>query len=115
MPVSNASWINFLRKYGPLATNDNMYDETIEKSRLRAGVEPIELPTPYLDEAIECLRSAAPKSVILCGTAGDGKTYYCRKIWERLGGSADDWTDDSRASNGMHSLAVGDRHVHIIK
>jgi hypothetical protein len=115
MSPPNASWINFLRKYGPLATNDNMYDETIEKSRLRAGVEPIELPTPYLDEAIECLRSAAPKSVILCGTAGDGKTYYCRKIWERLGGSSNDWTDDARASNGMHSLAVGDRQVHIIK
>jgi hypothetical protein len=115
MTASNASWINFLRKYGPLATNDNMYDETIEKSRVRAGVDPIVLPTPYLDEAIQCLVGAKPRSVVLCGTAGDGKTYYCRQIWERLGGSHEDWADESRSSNGMYSLRWDDRNIHIIK
>ena len=111
----NASWINFLRKYGPLATNDNMYDETIERSRQSAGIEPIELPTPFLDEAIACLTATPPMSVILTGTAGDGKTYYCRKIWERLHGDPAHWANDAHASNGMYRLNVGGRELCIIK
>ena len=78
--LPNAAWINFLRKYGPSAANDNMYDETIEQSRKRAGVEPLLLPTPYLNDAFVCLTQDKPISVILSGTAGDGKTYYLSLI-----------------------------------
>jgi hypothetical protein len=115
MGLPNAAWINFLRKYGPSAANDNMYDETIEQSRRRAGVEPLTLPTPFLDEAYACLTAASPVSVILTGTAGDGKTYYCRQLWERLGGVLSDWADDSKASNGMYTVTFGGREIHIIK
>ena len=27
-----SKWINFLRKYGPVPRNDNMYDETIQRA-----------------------------------------------------------------------------------
>jgi hypothetical protein len=115
MQPPNASWINFLRKYGPLATNDNMYDETIERSRHSAGIEPIELPTPFLDDAIACLSSSPAQSVILTGTAGDGKTYYCRKLWEHFGGDPSDWANDTHASDGMYRLKLDDRELCIIK
>lgn len=115
MSLHNAQWINFLRKYGPSAANDNMYDETIEQSRRRAGVEPLLLPTPFLDEALQCLTRSSPISVVLTGTAGDGKTYYCRQIWERLGGDPKDWADDSKASQGMYTLERDGRSIHIIK
>jgi hypothetical protein len=115
MVLPNSAWINFLRKYGPSAANDNMYDETIEQSRKRAGVEPLVLPTPFLDEAYRCLTDDNPVSVVLTGTAGDGKTYYCRQLWERLGGAPEDWADDSKASQGMYVLRRQGRDIHIIK
>src|SRR5262249_21532041 len=36
-----------------------------------------------------------PVSVILTGTAGDGKTHLCRHVWKLLKGSDDDWATDS--------------------
>jgi hypothetical protein len=113
--LPNAAWINFLRKYGPSAANDNMYDETIEQSRKRAGVEPLLLPTPYLNDAFACLTRDKPISVILSGTAGDGKTYYCRQLWQMLGGKAEDWADDSQATQGMYVVARDGWQIHIIK
>jgi hypothetical protein len=115
MVLPNSEWINFLRKYGPSAANDNMYDETIEQSRKRAGVEPLVLPTPFLDDAFGCLTASNPVSVVLTGTAGDGKTYYCRQLWERLGGAPEDWADDSKATQGMYVLRRAGRDIHIIK
>ena len=111
----NSAWVAFLRKYGPSATNDNMYDETIELSRRKAGVEPLELPTPFLHEALACLQADPPSSVILTGTAGDGKTYYCRQLWKMLGGNPDDWAVDSKASQGMYRVESGGREVFVIK
>ena len=111
----NSAWIAFLRKYGPSATNDNMYDETIEQSRRRAGVEPLKLPTPFLDDALACLTSAPPRSVVLTGTAGDGKTYYCRQLWQMLGGNPDDWAVDSNASQGMYRVELDGREIFVIK
>lgn len=115
MTPPNAPWINFLRKYGPSAANDNMYDETIEQSRKRAGVQPLVLPTPFLEEAFQCLTAPVPRSVILTGTAGDGKTYYCRQLWQRLGGAVDDWADDAKSSQGMYVLHWEGRTISIIK
>lgn len=115
MVLPNSAWINFLRKYGPSAANDNMYDETIERSRRRAGVDPLVLPTPFLDDAFRCLIAESPVSVVLTGTAGDGKTYYCRQLWERLGGTPEDWADDSKASEGMYIVRRDGRDIHIIK
>jgi hypothetical protein len=87
--VQNA-WIRFLRNYGPIPTNDNMYDELIQRSVRRFGVQPIELPASFLDELLQNFRGAA-HSYILTGTAGDGKTYHCRGVWLGLGGAPDVW------------------------
>jgi len=41
MSVSWASrWIRFLRNYGPTPTNDNMYDESIQRALRRHRIEP---------------------------------------------------------------------------
>ena len=101
-PSSN--WINFLRQYGPIPRNDNMYDEVIQRTLRRKKLQPITFETEYLGELLDNFRSALPKSVILTGTAGDGKTYYCRQIWEEFGGSVDDWQKDSK----IQRLGLGD-------
>jgi AAA+ superfamily predicted ATPase len=88
-----------------------MYDEVIQRTLRRKKLQPIAFETEYLSELLDNFRSASPKSVILTGTAGDGKTYYCRQIWEEFGGSIEDWQQD----NKIHRLALGDRQLVVIK
>jgi hypothetical protein len=92
-----SSWLRFLRHYGPVPRNDNMYDETIQRSARRQGITPIEFEHPAQDIVIKCFNRATPDpfSVILTGTAGDGKTHLCRKVWETLGGDDEAWRSDS--------------------
>jgi hypothetical protein len=110
-PCPTSDWINFLRQYGPIPRNDNMYDEVIQRTLRRKKLQPIAFETEYLSELLDNFRSASPRSVILTGTAGDGKTYYCRQIWEEFGGSVEDWQQD----NKIHRLAWSDRQLVVIK
>lgn len=88
-------WVIFLRQYGPVAGNDAMYDEHVLNSAKRNGVAPLRLDTGgTLEEIVANFLSEAPKSVVLTGTAGDGKTWLCREVWQSLGGSAQVWVSD---------------------
>ncbi|ABM94147.1 hypothetical protein [Methylibium petroleiphilum] len=86
-----AHWIRFLRNYGPLPTNGNLFDEHINAALKRAQVRPIELPTPSVDAMAEKVAAGEVRSILIAGTAGDGKTYHARKLWERLGGDPKGW------------------------
>jgi len=90
-------WLQFLRHYGPVPRNDNMYDETIQRSARRQGIAPIEFEHPAQAEIVNCFghATADPVSVILTGTAGDGKTHLCRQIWKALKGQEEEWASDS--------------------
>lgn len=90
-------WLSFLRQYGPGASHDNMYDETIQRSASRAGIEPILFKHPAETSVLNCFntKTADPSSVILTGTAGDGKTHLCRQVWNLLNGDPRDWASDS--------------------
>jgi hypothetical protein len=74
-----------------------MYDETIQRSARRQKITPIEFDHPLQDILLACFdrRTVDPVSVILTGTAGDGKTHLCRKVWSKLGGSEKEWASDS--------------------
>ncbi len=89
--MSASNWIRFIRNYGPIPTNDNMYDETIQRAIRRLKIAPLVLPAPLIENLLSNFRSADPRSQILTGTAGDGKTYHCREVWCALGGSEDEW------------------------
>lgn len=112
MSASGASrWVRFLRNYGPIPTNDNMYDESIQRALRRHRIEPLVLPAQFLDQLLENLRSDAPRSEILTGTAGDGKTYHCREAWVRLGGSDTTWNTGDK----IQRLQLGPRELVIVK
>jgi len=111
MTIVNSSWISFLRQYGPIPKNDAMYDESIQRMVKRKGIAPILIESQFMDELIDNFTSDAPKSVILTGTAGDGKTYYCREVWFKLGGSSSGWDDSSKIKH----LSLGDVTLHVIK
>jgi len=97
MPTADSTWLRFLRHYGPVARNDNMYDETIQRAARRQGIVPIEFEHPYQVRIVDSFSQATadPVSVILTGTAGDGKTHLCRQVWKALRGDEDSWASDS--------------------
>ncbi|TLD41183.1 MAG: Serine-rich protein [Candidatus Jettenia ecosi] len=96
--MTSSKWIAFLRQYGPIPRNDNMYDETIQRSAQKHGIAPIEFEHPAYSKVIACFdknSTSYPVSVILTGTAGDGKTYLCRQVWKQLKGDDKDWISDN--------------------
>jgi hypothetical protein len=112
MTTSHTEWISFLRQYGPIPRNDNMYDETIQRVVKRKKIEPILIMAKYLEELIENFRSEKPKSVILTGTAGDGKTYHSREVWLDLGGTYEQW----EVPGNIKQLSIGsNKTLYVIK
>lgn len=86
------SLIAFLRHYGPIAASDNMYDELIQTEIERHQIDPaIQIRPARLEQVSNNFSSSTPRNVILTGTAGDGKTFHCRRIWEDFGGDHDEW------------------------
>ena len=72
--------IAFLASYGPQASSNNLYDEFVVEAAQKTNCTPLTISQPIVDELAEMFRSDSPRSVILTGTAGDGKTYTARKL-----------------------------------
>ena len=105
------TWVRFLRNYGPIPTNGNLFDEHVSKALSRAKVQPIRLPTPWLGEMERHFRDGLPGSMMVAGTAGDGKTYHLRGLWLGLGGAPSKWA----SSASVKDLMVGQRRIVFIK
>lgn len=88
--------VGFLRHYGPIAAQDNMYDERIHDAREKAGVAPIDAPPLRLANVVNDLQKDGPRVVVLTGTAGDGKTYHCRRAHRELGGDPAAWATGAK-------------------
>lgn len=104
-----AVWVRFLRSYGPTPQNLTMFDEYVAAAVGRAKVEPIKLATPLLEDMVKHIESNAPGSMLIAGTAGDGKTYHCRSLWSRLGGDAKAWA----AKGNVKELRLADGRLAI--
>lgn len=90
VPPSSA-WVRFLRSYGPTPNNLTLFDEFVTDNLLKAKVKPITLSSPLLEEIKARVSSSERGSILIAGTAGDGKTYHCRSLWTYLGGSEKEW------------------------
>ncbi|RUW00482.1 hypothetical protein, partial [Mesorhizobium sp. M1A.F.Ca.IN.020.03.1.1] len=88
-----------------------MYDETIQRALARLKMAPIELPAQYLEWLVQNFRSDECRSIILTGTAGDGKTYHCRRVWLELGGTIEDWNGGEK----IQRLNLGARQLIVVK
>lgn len=100
----SSSWVRFLRSYGPTPQNLTLFDEYVAGAVGRAKVKPITLATPMLEAMVAHIESKAPGSMLIAGTAGDGKTYHCRSLWTRLGGEAKAWA----AKGNVKELRLAD-------
>ena len=89
-------WIRFLRQYGPVPRNDNMFDEHIRRSAARLGVRTLVFPHPMAAAVLEAFGPSGPTpgATVLTGTAGDGKSNLCGQVWRAAGGSAETWASD---------------------
>ena len=99
------SWVRFLRSYGPTPNNLTMFDEHVSDALRRAKIRPIQLSTPQLEAMAAHIESKLPGSLLIVGTAGDGKTYHCRALWTRIGGDAKVWLEKGNVKE--HRLADG--------
>jgi hypothetical protein len=109
-PATN--WVRFLRNYGPLPTNGNLFDEHVNSALTQAGVAPIVLPTPHVDEMLAYVQQEDSGSLLVAGTAGDGKTYHARQLWLKLGGADKAWSSRDK----IKTLPLpGDRKAVFIK
>jgi hypothetical protein len=109
----SAAWVRFLRSYGPTPNNLTMFDEYVSGAISRANVQPISLATPMLDAMVEHVHSKSPGSILIVGTAGDGKTYHCRALWTRIGGDPEVWAGkenvkEHRLSDGRLAVFIKD-------
>lgn len=100
--MHNNPLVDYLRTYGPLAASDSIYDEHVLSAARDNGIEPIEVESALLHALLENFQGQSPQSVILTGTAGDGKTWHSRKIFASLGGSVEDWN----AAGGIVELML---------
>lgn len=86
--------IDFFSAYGPVANGQNMYDEFVVEAAKKAGVAPLVIKEPRSEKIAEILMSDEPRTVVLTGTAGDGKTYTARKVLDRISGGTAAWTNE---------------------
>jgi len=93
MPGNNPL-VQFLAAYGPIPSAKNMYDEFVVAEAERLDLRPLYIEENLSEELAENFRSENPKTIILTGTAGDGKTYTARQIYIRLDGAAEEWRKD---------------------
>lgn len=108
-------WIQFVRQYGPIPRNDNMYDESIQRAARRARVRPITFEHPLHKDVLSLFKvGCEPTSIILTGTAGDGKTHLCREVWQKLTGESSG-LNEPYVTAGFPSAGTRTVTVHIIK
>ena len=85
--------IDFLAAYGPVANGQNMYDEFVMTAAEQYRIKPLEITEPRSEQIYQMLTSNDPCTIILTGTAGDGKTYTARKVLHRLTNGSEAWTN----------------------
>jgi hypothetical protein len=91
--VRENPFVRLLASYCPSPENEAAFDESVQTAKVRFGVELPWIQHPLLDELLSLLNKEEPPSIILTGTAGDGKTALCRQLHEGLGGRPTSWGD----------------------
>ena len=98
-------WVRLLRAYSPVP--DDMATEAEQVGRLtdRLGILQLSFPHPAWDDLIECYPTDTGdfRTVVLTGTAGDGKTTLCLQLAEKLTGSVPKASD---TSTGFQTFSI---------
>lgn len=104
-------FVRYLSRYTTVSPeHEAAFDEFITQSAPPVG-EPLRLHTKAEQFLEEAFTGAAPRSIVLTGNAGDGKTYLCRKVMERLTGQpVTDWQHQLE-----RAIPLGQLTLHVVK
>jgi hypothetical protein len=110
-------WIRLLRAYGPVPDDLAQEAEQVDNLADRLGLRRLSFPHPAWQDLIDCfpLDTGEFKTVVLTGTAGDGKTTLCYQLVEKLTGSLPNRTESATGFQTFEiSTRAGIRHLTII-
>jgi len=88
-----SNFFKLLAAYPPTSQNKASYDEHVSKYAQRLGVDEINIDNGLFQKLHDAFTSE-PKPIIISGSAGDGKTYLLRKLFESLSGDRTKWSKD---------------------
>ncbi|MDD3645217.1 MAG: ATP-binding protein [Bacteroidales bacterium] len=86
----NNQFLKLLAAYAPTSNNQASYDETLPAYVKKLGLEEISIDNGLLSKLYNTFIDK-PRSIILSGSAGDGKTYLLRKLYEKLSNDSHNW------------------------
>jgi hypothetical protein len=104
-PAEN--WIKLLRGYGPLAGNNATEAENVDSYTKLLKMERLSFLHPARDQLDTCLLNAAADqrpTILITGSAGDGKTTLCYEILTELTGIQ----PASMAPDGIETFSLRD-------
>lgn len=76
-------FFKLLAAYAPTSQNKASYDEHVSRYAQKLGVDEISIDNGLFTKLIDTFQNEF-KSIIISGSAGDGKTYLLRKLFETL-------------------------------
>jgi len=86
-------FIKLLATYAPTTKNEALYDEKVLKKVKQLGLEEINIDNGFLDEIYTSFGKNM-RSIVISGSAGDGKTYLLRKLYKKLDGNSNLWLSE---------------------
>jgi len=95
-------WIRLLRAYGPVADNEAMQAEHVDRLALSLGIPKLAFEHPARKQLVDCfpITTGAFRNVVLTGTAGEGKTSLCFELVFQLTGK------HARGGSGVEEVRV---------
>jgi hypothetical protein len=95
-------WIRLLRAYGPVADNEAMQAEHVDRLAHYLGIPKLAFDHPARKLLLDCfpLATGAFRNVVLTGTAGEGKTSLCFELVFQLTGI------QAKGVNGVEEIRV---------
>ena len=87
------NFFKLLAAYAPTSQNKASYDEHVSRYVKKLGVKEINIDNGLFIKLFNTFRED-PKSIIISGSAGDGKTYLLRKLYESFDGNTSKWSKD---------------------
>jgi hypothetical protein len=96
-------WVRLLRAYSPVADNEAMQAEHVDKLASYLGIPKLIFDHPARQLLLDCFpkSTGAFRNVVLTGTAGEGKTSLCFELVQELTG------DRPRGTHGVEEICVG--------
>jgi len=98
-------FFKLLAAYAPISQNEASYDEYVTRYAQRLGIETININNGLFDTLYNTFTSNL-KPIIISGSAGDGKTYLLRKLYEKLEGKPENWIKDYIPEVSYNDLTI---------